>query len=63
MTNAQKPQPIDNKIVEPVEPSKNPGTPVQKGPVPIEPVNPSQSPGTGIPFNERKSGKTIKGNN
>jgi len=63
MSDKQKPQPQEPKLVQPVKPTENPGTPLQKAPSQIKPVRPSKSPGTGIPFNEPKSNKILKGNN
>lgn len=62
MSDTNKPQPNNNKPVEPVKPSENPGTPIQKGPTPVEPVKPSYSPGTRLPFNEPENNTTIKAN-
>lgn len=60
MADNQKPRPQEPKPVEPVKPSENPGTPIQKGPEPVRPVKPSLSPGTNLPFNEPRSSATIK---
>ncbi|MFH1955885.1 MAG: hypothetical protein ABIJ36_03180 [Patescibacteria group bacterium] len=61
MSDKPKSQPQEPKPVQPVKPSENPGTPLQKNFPPIKPVPPSEPPGNRLPFNESKNGNIIKG--